>query len=315
MATELENRCPICLDSWEDASYVLPCLHQFCYPCIMRWADSKPECPLCKRRVRSILHSVRADDDFEERVIPPPAVPSVVVRLTGEAPRHPATHSLHHPAAPQPPATGLLPRAPVGGFYACVWASIFRVYPAVLHPLLPWLHQELGQLFEDAQEAAAMQSLIISSLHYFGLDEEALIQLLRASLGRRTRSFVHQLIDTIVRRCSGEARHRMGLEDTRAAEGREGSPEAAPGPAASQGGSPAPSAALRGGPGSPCSVPVPTHREREEPQEDPEEAAPRPSTSRQGSQRSCGGTRRAPKRRAGSPENPSQPRKKPPHHQ
>uniref|UniRef100_A0A8V5H3B7 RING-type E3 ubiquitin transferase n=1 Tax=Melopsittacus undulatus TaxID=13146 RepID=A0A8V5H3B7_MELUD len=45
MATELEDRCPICLDSWEEASYVLPCLHQFCYPCITRWVDSKPECP------------------------------------------------------------------------------------------------------------------------------------------------------------------------------------------------------------------------------------------------------------------------------
>uniref|UniRef100_A0A8V5H4U0 RING-type E3 ubiquitin transferase n=1 Tax=Melopsittacus undulatus TaxID=13146 RepID=A0A8V5H4U0_MELUD len=55
MATELEDRCPICLDSWEEASYVLPCLHQFCYPCITRWVDSKPECPLCKRRVTSIV--------------------------------------------------------------------------------------------------------------------------------------------------------------------------------------------------------------------------------------------------------------------
>uniref|UniRef100_A0A8B9FZH8 RING-type domain-containing protein n=1 Tax=Amazona collaria TaxID=241587 RepID=A0A8B9FZH8_9PSIT len=30
-----------------DASYVMPCLHQFCYTCILQWAESKPECPLC----------------------------------------------------------------------------------------------------------------------------------------------------------------------------------------------------------------------------------------------------------------------------
>uniref|UniRef100_A0A8B9EPW4 RING-type E3 ubiquitin transferase n=2 Tax=Anser TaxID=8842 RepID=A0A8B9EPW4_ANSCY len=46
MATALDSRCPICLDSWDDASYVLPCLHQFCFRCIQRWAESKPECPL-----------------------------------------------------------------------------------------------------------------------------------------------------------------------------------------------------------------------------------------------------------------------------
>ena len=315
MATELENRCPICLDSWEEASYVLPCLHQFCYPCIVRWAESKPECPLCKRRVRSILHSVRADDDFEEHVIPPPAAPSLVVHLTGGAAGHPAAHGLHHPAAPQPPPARPLPMAPVGGFYACLWASIFRLHRAVLHPLLPWLHQELGQLFEDAQEAAAAQSLVISSLCYFGLDEEALIQLLQASLGRRTRSFVHQLVDAIVHRCSGEARRRMGLEDARAAGGQEGSPEAAPGPAASRGEPPAPSPALRGGPGSPPNAPVPTHREREEARQDLEEAVPGPSAPSRGRQHSSGGPRRAPKRRAGSPEDPSQPRKKPPRHQ
>uniref|UniRef100_A0A672V4T7 RING-type E3 ubiquitin transferase n=1 Tax=Strigops habroptila TaxID=2489341 RepID=A0A672V4T7_STRHB len=46
VAMELEDRCPICLGSWEEASYVTPCLHQFCYECILRWAETKPECPL-----------------------------------------------------------------------------------------------------------------------------------------------------------------------------------------------------------------------------------------------------------------------------
>uniref|UniRef100_A0A8B9MD94 RING-type E3 ubiquitin transferase n=1 Tax=Accipiter nisus TaxID=211598 RepID=A0A8B9MD94_9AVES len=57
MHTEPKNRCPICLDSWEEASYVLPCLHQFCYPCIVRWSDSKTECPLCRKKMKSILSS------------------------------------------------------------------------------------------------------------------------------------------------------------------------------------------------------------------------------------------------------------------
>uniref|UniRef100_A0A803YHW2 RING-type E3 ubiquitin transferase n=1 Tax=Meleagris gallopavo TaxID=9103 RepID=A0A803YHW2_MELGA len=51
MATELDRRCPICLDTMDDASYVMPCLHQFCFGCIQRWAENRPTCPLCKRRM------------------------------------------------------------------------------------------------------------------------------------------------------------------------------------------------------------------------------------------------------------------------
>uniref|UniRef100_A0A8C4TU01 RING-type E3 ubiquitin transferase n=1 Tax=Falco tinnunculus TaxID=100819 RepID=A0A8C4TU01_FALTI len=94
VAIELENHCPICLDSWKEASYILPCLHQFCYLCIVQWAESKHECHICRRRVRSILHSVQADNSFEEHVIPPSAAPSFVIHLTGGAPRHPQPPSL-----------------------------------------------------------------------------------------------------------------------------------------------------------------------------------------------------------------------------
>uniref|UniRef100_A0A8C3K312 RING-type E3 ubiquitin transferase n=1 Tax=Calidris pygmaea TaxID=425635 RepID=A0A8C3K312_9CHAR len=59
--------------NWEDAAYAMPCLHQFCFQCIQRWANSKPECPLCRRRVHSIVHSVQADNDFEEVAIAPSA--------------------------------------------------------------------------------------------------------------------------------------------------------------------------------------------------------------------------------------------------
>ena len=237
---------------------MMPCLHQFCYPCIAHWAEIKPECPLCKRRVRSILHSVRVDNDFEEHVIPPPAAPAVVVsHRTGGGPAQPAAHSLHRPAARRPPAAGMLPMAPVGSFCTYVWASIFRTYPAVLHPLLLWLREELGRLFEGAQEAAAAQSLVITSLRCFGPDEEAVVQLLQASLGRHTRSFVHQLVDTIVRRCGGEARHRMGLEDAYAAEGQEGSPAAAAGPLPPQGGLLPPAQPFIGVPAAPATPPFP----------------------------------------------------------
>uniref|UniRef100_A0A672TPW1 E3 ubiquitin-protein ligase Topors n=1 Tax=Strigops habroptila TaxID=2489341 RepID=A0A672TPW1_STRHB len=98
-AMALETRCPICLDSWEEeASYVLPCLHQFCYICILRWAENSPECPLCRRRMTSIMHSVQGDDNFQEHVISPPSdgeEPSGSDHQRGVAPGHPAAHSPH----------------------------------------------------------------------------------------------------------------------------------------------------------------------------------------------------------------------------
>ena len=312
---------------------MMPCLHQFCFACIVRWAESKPECPLCKRTVTSILHSVRGDDNFEEHLLTPSAAPSVAVHLTGRAPSRPAAHHLHRPAASQPSAAGLVPRAPVGGLHPHIWAFLFREDSALLRPVRLWLRQELRLIFGGGRwEASAAQRLVLSVLHLFGLDEETLFQLLQAALGVHTRIFVRRLIDTIVDRCSGEARRRMGLEDARAAEEQEGSPAAAPGPAASRRGSPAPSpapssspdrseaeeppsnssAALRGGPGSPPSALVPTDEEQDEQQEDPEEAVPGPSAPSRGSERSPGAPRRAPKRRAGSPEATSPPNKRPP---
>ncbi|GAB0205020.1 E3 ubiquitin-protein ligase Topors-like [Grus japonensis] len=208
-------------------------------------AESKPECPLCKGRVTSILHSVRGDDDFEEHLIPPPAAPSAEGHLTGGAPGHQGAHELHRPAASQPSAAGLVPRAPVGGLQPHVWAFLLRQDRALLRPVLLWLRQELWLFFDGGGwETAAAQSLVISCLQLFGLDEESLVQLLRGALGLYESDFVRRLIEVIVARCGREARRRMGLEDAPAAEEeREGSPAAAPSPAASRGGSPAPSPA------------------------------------------------------------------------
>lgn len=96
VAAELDKRSPIRLDTGEEASCVMPCLHQFCYMCLLRGAESKPECPLWRRRRRilSIMHLVQVGDDFQEHIITPSAASSVAGHQAGVAPCHPAATTL-----------------------------------------------------------------------------------------------------------------------------------------------------------------------------------------------------------------------------
>ncbi|KAM9424244.1 uncharacterized protein toporsb [Pholidichthys leucotaenia] len=66
-----DSKCPICLDRFNNLAYLDRCLHRFCFHCIQEWSHNKPECPLCKQPFASILHSVRAEDDFKEYTLRP----------------------------------------------------------------------------------------------------------------------------------------------------------------------------------------------------------------------------------------------------
>ncbi|XP_053859555.1 E3 ubiquitin-protein ligase Topors-like [Vidua macroura] len=64
--------CPICLGAVDNAAHVDTCLHTFCFACIRQWAAVRAACPLCRQRFGRILHTVRADDDYQEYVLGPP---------------------------------------------------------------------------------------------------------------------------------------------------------------------------------------------------------------------------------------------------
>ncbi|XP_056357912.1 uncharacterized protein LOC130258505 [Oenanthe melanoleuca] len=145
--TEVEERCPICLDSWREPSFVMPCLHCFCYGCIHRWANNKTQCPLCKGKMTSILHSVRADDDFEEDVIIPPEAPPEVLPA-GSAHRDPDAPNLDRPGARQQWATEGDDQHFFGGFHLPNWMSRFSVNSALQQTLHSWFCQSLEMLFE-----------------------------------------------------------------------------------------------------------------------------------------------------------------------
>ncbi|KAK5618330.1 hypothetical protein CRENBAI_019400 [Crenichthys baileyi] len=77
-----DSKCPICLDRFNNLAYLDHCLHRFCFHCIQEWSHNKAECPLCKQPFASILHSVRAEDDFKEYTLQPPRTNSQLTAST-----------------------------------------------------------------------------------------------------------------------------------------------------------------------------------------------------------------------------------------
>lgn len=55
------NNCPICLQGFQDRSYLNPCYHSFCNLCIQHWLTVTPNCPLCKSDAEFVVHNVDED--------------------------------------------------------------------------------------------------------------------------------------------------------------------------------------------------------------------------------------------------------------
>ncbi|KAF1444316.1 TOPRS ligase, partial [Pygoscelis papua] len=352
MAMEPEWTCPICHDARNDVAYLMPCLHQFCLGCILRWTRRKPQCALCRTPIEIVRFSVQAEDDYLQYVIPPLEESPDASSQAGRAPGHPADNSPHHPVASPPSspqrmlspaeqgAAGTDAEATVGGLLPEVWAALFQGQEHLLDPVLPWLRQELvaicGARWWQAKNA---ENSILRTLCIYGPDGEVMVQVLQDCLQEYTAPLVHGVIDIIVRQCSEEARR---LLRSYAAGEEDDSPAASSSSSSctsSQGGNPdfklasssrrgsngedqlsTLEAAPCGGPGHPPSAP--TSAEQEQPQQEPGEAAVA-GPSAQGCSRSpCApgrgrdrlprGARRPPKRRAPSPQDSPQPCKRPP---
>ncbi|CAM9573527.1 unnamed protein product [Bubo scandiacus] len=297
MAEESERSCPICGETKDGAAYVNPCLHQFCLGCIVRWAKRKASCPLCRQTVKDILYSVRSEEDFLDMTLQRrPSRPSR------------AGHQDEQRAADP---------VPVGGFLPRVWAGFFRDCREILEPLMPWLMQQLLEMYRECWWMVDLvQADIIAHLCHYGPDEEALVRELQPLLQHRTVTFVRQLVAVMAERCRERFMQQLEPRDSQAAEEQEHSPAATPGPAAAPGDSPAPDpraqeepreelgqaehspAATPGPAAAPGDSPAPDPRAQEEPREELGQAVAGPSAAGQDTDCSPGGSQRRPKRKA-----------------
>ncbi|XP_068164902.1 E3 ubiquitin-protein ligase Topors-like isoform X2 [Antennarius striatus] len=161
-----DSKCPICLDRFNNLAYLDRCLHRFCFPCIQEWSHSKAECPLCKQPFASILHSVRAEDDFKEYMLRPPppgsgvaATVAVVAAVASTARR---SHQMRlmlrrHRAGEAGEASARRRRRERGGDRTGVWAWYLHAPPLTLPPLPPRppVVEEDGEEGGDLEEQRA----------------------------------------------------------------------------------------------------------------------------------------------------------------
>ena len=58
--------CAICLSKYKRPSMLRPCLHMFCFDCVMRWREmGKAKCPMCKTAFHSVITDIVSDSDFK----------------------------------------------------------------------------------------------------------------------------------------------------------------------------------------------------------------------------------------------------------
>ena len=226
-----DSKCPICLDRFVNVAYLNHCLHKFCFHCIQEWSKSKAECPLCKQPFLSIFHTVRADDDFEEyvlspslpqRTLPPPDN-GIVFEDSASQPvwqSHAEIQEMIRRLALQRQAsaegrytlqiqeedmitfrralyrTGLRVRSiQDGGRYRDISAEFFRLNPACLYRLGPWLRRELMVLFgAHSCLVSVMQHVILSNLTRCDLESQVFADRLKPFLLNRTEHFLHEFV-------------------------------------------------------------------------------------------------------------------------
>ena len=67
-----DTKCAICLGNLENMSHTNACYHKFCFVCLKEWSKVKAECPLCKTKFKSIIHTIKSDGKNEKYDLPPP---------------------------------------------------------------------------------------------------------------------------------------------------------------------------------------------------------------------------------------------------
>ncbi|NXC56978.1 TOPRS ligase, partial [Aleadryas rufinucha] len=339
MATAADWSCPICHNTRSDVASALPCNDQFCLGCILRLAKKNPACPLCSRPMEIVRFSERSEQDYLQFAITASEELAEDSSQAGSAPFHLAQNSPHQSVVSSPPSPermlspdeqGAAEPEFRGGLLPELWAELFQRQQELLDPVLPWLRWRLAAVYQDQWwRAEAAEGSILHGLCVCGPNAETLVELLEPLLNGHTSSLVYGIINVISGQCSDEARkllcfHHASTNSSSSSYTSSQEVTPARGPTGSEVEEEA-GTSETGLQRSPSRSPsMPTCSEQDQPQEEQEQleaaAGPSaqgcsPSAPGQGGSHSSREPRRARKRRAPSPQDSPQPKKRPPRQQ
>lgn len=239
--------CPICCEVPRDIAHALPCGHEFCLGCILRWLQGNRTCPLCRGLISAVRFSEQEEDCLQCVIRRPGQATSQAGNAAGSSDGL-GTHSpVASPASasqgtPSPAEQGAAGPAAVGGILPELWAELFRRRWNLLDPVRSWLQQWLQKIYRERWwQVKTAESSILLALCIFGPDREVLMQRLQPGLRHYTSLLVRGVLRIIETQCSQEVRRLRGghaaREEAESA-GASSGPSASPGDAPTSGGPP-----------------------------------------------------------------------------
>ncbi|KAF9653602.1 hypothetical protein BDM02DRAFT_3182613 [Thelephora ganbajun] len=83
---DVDNQCSICLQRLTDRTLIPRCSHEFCFECLVIWADQSRRCPLCAQGIGEyLIHNVRSKYDYTKYFLPPLRSGSPVLAVGGSS--------------------------------------------------------------------------------------------------------------------------------------------------------------------------------------------------------------------------------------
>ncbi|ORX53161.1 hypothetical protein DM01DRAFT_1336353 [Hesseltinella vesiculosa] len=68
------SMCTICLQQFDNETFVRQCFHSFCFLCIRQWINITPTCPLCKNPAEALIYNVNEKtQNYQEYKVDPNA--------------------------------------------------------------------------------------------------------------------------------------------------------------------------------------------------------------------------------------------------
>ncbi|KAH9366693.1 hypothetical protein HPB48_021194 [Haemaphysalis longicornis] len=218
-----EDSCAICLGAPENKSFTDSCFHTFCFACLAEWAKVKAECPLCKQRFESIIHSVRSLEDYDQYFVSELQRPSLSTmeyyngRYSGMSAmtagwleelemrqhvRHATVRNRHQErhvprgavtSAERQELYGLdLWAVPSYSHYRETSPRFYRDNPACTHRLVPWLNRELNALMTSQSSVRQVMDIVMWLILDYDIRHPAFAATLHCFLDQYAEHFVYE---------------------------------------------------------------------------------------------------------------------------